>query len=208
MSGDSDEEVEMASPPEAFAIVEPGVYRSNIPYPVHFPFLKQLGLNTVVVLSPERPVRTVTDFFEESKINMIHLGQKTWSVAGWRPVSEELIKEGLELVLDVTKHPIMIMCTFGIHQSGVLVGCLRKLQRWNLNSILYEYNMYAREKSRYMNVQFIEIFDLDLVTLPSSLPQWYLDQQKMLEDEKNGLLAMYSYRQADPGTGDEDGDDD
>eukprot|EP00124_Ichthyophonus_hoferi_P000816 Ihof_evm2s34 gene=Ihof_evmTU2s34 len=180
MVEDFEGEMEMVNPPEGFAIVEPGVYRSNIPYPGHFPFLKKLDLNTVVVLSPERPVRAVTDFLEEAKINMVHLGQRAWAVTGWKPLNEEIIKEGLELVLDRLKHPIMVMCTFGIHQTGILVGCLRRLQRWNLNSILYEYNMYAREKGRYMNVQFIEIFDLDLVTLPSNLPQWFLNQQKML----------------------------
>ena len=40
--------------------------------------------------------------------------------------------------------------------------------------------MYAREKSRYLNEQFIEIFDLDLVTLPRDLPPWFIEQMQML----------------------------
>jgi hypothetical protein len=40
--------------------------------------------------------------------------------------------------------------------------------------------MYAREKTRYMNEQFIEIFDLDLVTLPRDLPPWFIEQMQML----------------------------
>ena len=43
-----------------------------------------------------------------------------------------------------------------------------------------QYHMYAREKSRYLNEQFIEIFDLDLVTLPRDLPPWFLEQMQML----------------------------
>ena len=31
-----------------------------------------------------------------------------------------------------------------------------------------------------MNEQFIELFDLDLVTLPANLPDWLIDQQQML----------------------------
>ena len=30
----------------------------------------------------------------------------------WRPVSEELIKEGLELILNSDTHPVLIMCTY------------------------------------------------------------------------------------------------
>lgn len=30
----------------------------------------------------------------------------------WRPVSEELIKEGLELILNRDTHPVLIMCTY------------------------------------------------------------------------------------------------
>ena len=41
----------------------------------------------------------------------IHVGHRTWTVTGWKPVSEEIIKEGLQLVLDVNRHPIMVMCT-------------------------------------------------------------------------------------------------
>jgi hypothetical protein len=86
--------VEVQTPPEAFGIVEHGIYRceqnayrkspkphnevmekwqprSNIPYAVNFPFLRQLGLKTVVVLSPERPVREITDFFEEIDVEMV-----------------------------------------------------------------------------------------------------------------------------------------
>lgn len=31
-----------------------------------------------------------------------------------------------------------------------------------------------------MNEQFVELFDLDLVTLPPNLPDWLIDQQQML----------------------------
>jgi len=42
----------------------------------------------------------------------IHLGLSVWKPnLGWRPVSEELIKDGLEMALDVENHPILVMCT-------------------------------------------------------------------------------------------------
>lgn len=46
--------------------------------------------------------------------------------------------------------------------------------------IVKQYRSYAGTKARYVNEQFIELFDLDLVTLPLQLPAWFVDQQKML----------------------------
>ncbi|EIE77595.1 hypothetical protein RO3G_02299 [Rhizopus delemar RA 99-880] len=79
------------------------------------------------------------------------------------------------------------MCTSGIHETGTLVGCLRKLEGWNFSSIVTEYRAYAGSKARYVNEQFIELFDLDLVTLPLHLPPWFIHQQKMLTEEEEEL---------------------
>jgi len=119
-------------------------------------------------------------------LRQIHLGLRIWRPeATWKPISEELIKEALQIVLDVTKHPILIACTSGIHQTGTLVGCLRRLQRWSLNSIVDEYRSFAGLKARYVNEQFIELFDVDLVTLPLNLPDWWIENQLMLEEEES-----------------------
>lgn len=41
------------------------------------------------------------------------MGWKVWKPdATWKPVSEELIKEALEYVLNVNNHPIMVMCAY------------------------------------------------------------------------------------------------
>ena len=55
---------------------------------------------------------------------------------------------------------------------GTLVGCLRKLQRWNLTAILEEYGRSAGSKVREANEQFIELFDTDLVSMSASRPAW------------------------------------
>lgn len=38
--------------------------------------------------------------------------------------------------------------TFTLCISGTVIGCLRKLQRWNLTSIFEEYRRYAGSKVR------------------------------------------------------------
>jgi hypothetical protein len=101
-------------PPEQFGIVEPGIYRSDMIQQPHFSFLKQFGIKTLIMLSPELPNRVTNNFIEEGDIKLVHVGMATWKPtqpSTWRPVSEELIKEGLELILNVETHPILIMCT-------------------------------------------------------------------------------------------------
>jgi hypothetical protein len=45
-----------------------------------------------------------------------------------------------------------------------------------------QYRAYAGSKARYLNEQFIELFDLDLVTLPQQLPDWLTRGHAVLED--------------------------
>ena len=126
------------TPPVAFGIVEPGVYRSNVPTDSNFEYLQGLGLRTALYLSPELPTRALRDFFAANSIELRHLGLETWRPAddAVQPINEELVKESLELLLDGARHPLLLLCSSGLHHTGVLVGCLRRLQQWNLTSIL------------------------------------------------------------------------
>jgi tyrosine-protein phosphatase OCA1 len=49
---------------------------------------------------------------------------------------------------------------------------LRKLQLWNLTSILEEYRRFLGDRSQPLSEQFIEFFDTDLVGIPDSAPAW------------------------------------
>ena len=66
------------------------------------------------------------------------------------------------------------MIRSGIQESGLLIGCLRKLQKWSFNSLISEYRSFSNttKTTRYINEQYIEIFDLDLVSIPSKTPGW------------------------------------
>ncbi|KAG0053958.1 hypothetical protein BGZ83_000102 [Gryganskiella cystojenkinii] len=102
----------------------------------------------------------------------------------WKPLSEELIKDGLEMILDAKNYPIIVMDTSGIHEIGTFMGCLRRLQHWNFSSIIVEYRAYAGNKARYVNEQFIELFDIDWITLPETLPTWWIEQEEMWREEE------------------------
>jgi hypothetical protein len=115
-----------------------------------------------------------------------HQGLKVWRAdVTWKPVSEELVKETLEFVLNTDNHPVMIMGSSGINETGTVVGCLRRLQGWNLSSIIDEYRRFAGSKGKNVNELFIELFDTDLVTLPPRdlLPSWFVLNMQLFQQE-------------------------
>lgn len=184
---------EVLAPPKHFAIVEPSLYRSMMPAAANFPFLKQLGLKRVIILSAESVARSVSTFFEENGIAVSHTGasershRNAWKKT-WKPLEDEVVKESLELVLRGDTHPLLICDTSGVQRVGVVVGCLRRLQWWNLNSIVNEYRSFAGAKTRHVHEQMIELFDTDLVVIPRENPPWYEAQQQMQYDDDEKFL--------------------
>jgi hypothetical protein len=53
-----------------------------------------------------------------------------------------------------------------------------------LTSILEEYQRYAGERARQSDEQFIELFDTDLIRIPSTLPSWFEQQLEELKTER------------------------
>lgn len=109
------------------------------------------------------------------------------------------------MLLDVRNHPVLVCCTSGIFQTAPLVGCLRRVQNWSLTAILDEYRAFAGPKGRLTHEQYIEFFDVDLVTLEEGrLPAWFIDynlmdfRQKALElDDLRQQLTILHARELD-----------
>ena len=159
-------------PPANFGLVEMDLYRSGLPNELNFPFLEKLQLRTVIYLAPDELPPAVLTWMDEQKVELIHLGEDVGKRSPWKPVSEETVLAAVRVLLDPSKYPLLVMCSLGRHRTGTIVGCLRKLQCWNLTSILEEYRRHAGPKFRLLNEQFIELFDTDLVALPQRRPTW------------------------------------
>lgn len=182
-------------PSDKFGAVEPGVYRSAFPNPESFGHLKLLSLRTVINLSQEALTRAATSFFLENHVLLVDVGLQVWTHPSCAPISHELVKEAMRYVLDATHHPLLVMSSSGTHQVGALVGCLRRLQNWNLASALDEYRSYAAPSPRLFCEQFIELWDCDLLTLPATLPAWFERQQALLEDDGERWRRRQQQRQ-------------
>ena len=191
----------LLDPPALFASVAPQIYRSATPTPHNHSFLRTLQLRTILSLTAELPSPSLTSFCRKHNIRFLHLGLKRWAPPPPPPSSssssdvpdisflhttstspstltEQLVKDSLQLVLNSSYHPVLVTDTSGIHEIGVLLGCLRKLQRWNFATILLEYRHFAGNRARATNERFIEMFDTDLVAYPEQavLPYWFKEQ--------------------------------
>ncbi|AXA49159.1 tyrosine-protein phosphatase SIW14 [Malassezia restricta] len=195
-------------PPPAYAHVCPYIFRSADPsiQPESFGFLDTLGLKSIVLLSIEYPSKQLEVYCAKNHIEIHHFGiERRWpspnnlessSSASSHlffssqeinsfSVLESIVKDALELLLDVRNHPVLVTDIAGIFETGTLLGCLRKIQGWNLSSILFEYRSFAGSLARSANERFIEMFDTDLITMPPTefVPDWLLPSQQFYVDE-------------------------
>ncbi|EQC28392.1 hypothetical protein SDRG_13721 [Saprolegnia diclina VS20] len=162
-------------PPVNYGMIEEDLYRSGIPNELNFPFLERLNLRKIVYLAPEEPNPQLLSFVEEQEIELVVLGGNTKLESrrkAWEPMSEETVLAALDILLDRSNYPLFLTCHLGRDRTGAVVGCLRKIQQWHLSSIFEEYRRFAGSKVRLQNEQFIELFDTDLVTIPTNPPNW------------------------------------
>lgn len=62
----------------------------------------------------------------------------------------------------------------GRHRTGTVIGCLRRLQNWNLNSVSEEYRRFTGARGGRILVELlIENFDINSVDINwENTPEW------------------------------------
>ncbi len=164
-------------PPLNFCPVERQLYRSGLPAPVNFPFLKQLNLKTILWLASEDPSDSFLNFGDEHDISFHFLGVNADGVGNpWDGLSENNITQALNIIGDKESYPLLVCCGMGRHRTGTVIGCLRRLQGWNLASVSEEYRRFAGSRGGRVLVELIiEAFDTSLVTIdPKKAPSWLI----------------------------------
>ncbi|KAG0554929.1 hypothetical protein KC19_12G131100 [Ceratodon purpureus] len=159
-------------PPCNYGMVEYDLSRSGQCHQLNFPFLERLNLRTVIYLSHDEPSQPFLSFLEDQGIALIRPKGLDADIPESSPMSEAEVLFALKVILSPQYYPLHVMCNFGRHRTGTVMGCLRKLQRWSLTAIFEEYRRYAGTKVRLLNEQFIELFDTDLVRIPVDRPAW------------------------------------
>ncbi|WVN89936.1 uncharacterized protein L203_105166 [Cryptococcus depauperatus CBS 7841] len=146
-------------PPENFALVSSGVYRSGFPKKRNFKFMEALRLKTVLTLVLEEYPKANLEWCQTQEIQFMQFGLPG-NKEPFDNIPEDVICAALVAILDRRNHPILIHCNKGKHRTGCLIGCIRRLQAWSLTSIFDEYRRFSMPKSRAVDQQFIDLFDM------------------------------------------------
>ncbi|KAL0586193.1 hypothetical protein ABG067_004041 [Albugo candida] len=157
-----DGDYEELIPPENFAMIERGLYRSGFPKKKNFAFLKSLGLRSILTLVLEEYPFANTEFNNQNRIQLLQFGVPG-NKEPFVDIPEAGMLSALKAVLDIRNHPMLIHCNKGKHRTGCLVGSLRKVQRWAYSSTFDEYIRFSSPKPRMMDQQFIELLDTDFL---------------------------------------------
>lgn len=94
-----------------------------------------------------------------ASIDLVSISTKSRSDQ-WMLIEKSIICGAFEILLNKTKHPLLV-----VDLTSTLVGILRKIQKWNLNSIINEYRIYTGNsaKSNYLAQTFLELVQVELV---------------------------------------------
>lgn len=100
--------------------------------------------------------------------------QRLVSLNPWDSLNEQTITKALELVVDKRNYPMLVCCGMGRHRTGTVIGCLRRLQGWNLASVSEEYRRFTGARGGRILVELlIEGFDIRTVKIdPELAPDW------------------------------------
>ncbi|OHW89976.1 tyrosine phosphatase [Colletotrichum incanum] len=144
--------------PINFGVVVPGVYRSSYPKPEDFGFIRNLGLKSIVTLVQKDDVDEPYTAFMSGNGIRHHVFNMKGTKKEAIPI--RTMKAILRLVLNREHHPLLIHCNHGKHRTGCVVGVVRKVTGWELNTIVDEYRTYAEPKVRDCDIKYLTDFDL------------------------------------------------
>lgn len=151
-------------PPLNFSMVSRGIYRSGHPNERNFEFLRRLNLKSVLYLGTEDYRSNMTSWTASQNIQTFHL-RLAINKEPTAEMDEADVVKALQLILTPDNWPILIHCNKGKYRVGCIVGLFRRLQGWSHTSIFEEYSRFAGTK--ISDLEFIEVFDLDKVSLAS-----------------------------------------
>ncbi|QLQ79699.1 hypothetical protein HG537_0C03470 [Torulaspora globosa] len=170
-------------PPLNFCPVERYLYRSGQPSPVNFPFLLNLNLKTIIWLANEEPQDSLLEFCDAHDITLQFAAINPDGGEDdnpWDGLTEHSIINALKTIVDQDNYPLLVCCGMGRHRTGTVIGCLRRIMRWNLASVSEEYRRFTGSRGGRILVELlIEAFDTNLVEIDrDKAPNWLLTALK------------------------------
>lgn len=186
----------MLVPPNNFGLVENGIYRCTKLESDNFQFLQTLNLRSLILLDAEKPPRLLFSFLQDNNIELFNLGglkisnhhhhtggenkesgdtniatvssalsipttSSSSSSSQWMLIEKNLIVKAFELILNKSKYNVLV-----VDSTSTLIGILRKIQKWNFNTILNEYRIYCgpSNSNNYYAETFLQLIQPQLIS--------------------------------------------
>ncbi|EKG04740.1 hypothetical protein TCSYLVIO_004199 [Trypanosoma cruzi] len=178
------------TPPPNFAMVEAGVYRSAYPTLASVPYLKHIGIKTVVLLSIELLPASVARALASTETTTRATGNSegnptfkretsttdsicvvcTADLTEWMneyswtkgDFAESDVRHALNFAFETDFQPVLFTCPTGDIQTSVVIGCMRRYQGWTLAAVLAECELFVNVSTcvRPSVMSFIERWDV------------------------------------------------
>ncbi|KAK6459177.1 putative tyrosine phosphatase [Scheffersomyces xylosifermentans] len=129
-----------------------------------------------------------TSHEDKNVIEVVTINTKKNKNDQWMLIEKNLISRAFELLLNKNKHNVLL-----VDSTSTLIGILRKIQKWNFNSILNEYRIYTGNstKNNYFAETFLELIQTELIAYEiDHLNQQLKEQKKRQEQEQEELLSQ------------------
>lgn len=129
-----------------FHQVTPNLYRSGLISKESVPFLKELGIKTVLSFDNDlKRVQEEQEFLEEAGIKLIPI---PWS--GWNDPNDETIKKIHEIMNASELQPLLVHCKRGQERTGVAIASWRiASQGWGFNRAYQEMKSHGFRSFQY-----------------------------------------------------------
>ena len=161
---DPSSQSQFLEPPDAFGIVTQSILRCGAISPTNFNFLSLYDFKTVLLINEDKPIQRIIDYLKSRNTKYTRIGiYSQRSSLQWRTQLDEL----LEYILNHDNQPMLISSSSTLHLCTI-IGCLRKIQGWDLCSIMEEFRRFTPEQPFSLYKNYIEMFDFDLVNIPEN----------------------------------------
>ncbi|CAR21348.1 Oca4p [Lachancea thermotolerans CBS 6340] len=183
----------MLVPPANFGIAEEGIYRCSKIETLNLSFLETLNLKTVVFVGGQQPSKFFQEFFERSCIQWyvvktadVSSSLAPVNVSTSKPAVDEKLtplgssdnetqyklsdnddlmilksyslKRTFELLLNTINHNTIL-----VDKTSIVVGVLRKMQKWNIASIINEYRLFSGKNCNYFAETLLEMISVQII---------------------------------------------
>ncbi|CUE71492.1 tyrosine phosphatase-like, putative [Bodo saltans] len=165
-------------PPFRYACVEDGLYRGAYPVLRNFPFLKNIGIRTILSVTPEPATYDLKVFCKSEQIELKYIQADRHK--GEPQLLPTDLNEALNVLVQADNYPIYIHCLDGRHVVGLVIMALRKLQCWDYGAMQLEYERFTKEGNN--ETAFVMDYAGGL-TLPLRVPPWLLHSPLLFDSD-------------------------